>query len=378
MKKIIIISLFFFAFVSFGQRKMESIESSSLGKTRQISIITPPSYEYEKDKKYPVIYLLDGEYLMDPFNGTLQYGYYFDDLPEVIIVGIYQNINNERAIDSKTTEEGFPDEKSSKFYEFIATEVVPYIDKNYRTVSYKVIAGHDSTAGFLNFYLYKDIPIFDAYISLCPEFAFDMENRIADQLSVLKKPVSYFQATSNADENSIIENITLLDKNIQKNTNTNLSYKLLTLDGYSHYSIVPIAIPQALYHVFKGYQPLNKEEYKQLQNTTSGFVDFIIEKYNKINDLFGVNMKIRLTDLVAIQSLISKYGSNEELKSLSKIADKNYPKTTLSYYIESVAYEKEGDINKAIKALEKGYVAKDIGMFTKSFMLERLENLKRK
>ena len=29
---------------------------------------------------------------MDPFNGALQYGYYFDDLPEVIIVGIHQAI----------------------------------------------------------------------------------------------------------------------------------------------------------------------------------------------------------------------------------------------------------------------------------------------
>ena len=31
-----------------------------------------------------------------------------------------------------------------------------------------MIAGHDTTAGFLNFYLYKDTQFFNAYISLAP------------------------------------------------------------------------------------------------------------------------------------------------------------------------------------------------------------------
>ena len=369
----------FFTFFSFGQRKTESFESSRLGKTRQISIITPPSYDYEKDKKYPVIYLLDGEYLMDPFNGALQYGYYFDDLPEVIIVGIYQNKNNDRAIDSETTEDGFPDEKSSRFYEFVASEVIPYIDKNYRTVSYKVIAGHDITAGFLNFFLYKDFPVFDAYISLCPELAYEMEHRIGDRLKMMPKPISYFHAISSADEASLYERAVLLDENAKTALNTNLSYKFLNLPGYSHYSLVPIAIPQALYHVFKGYQPINKDEYvADLKGLNSGYVDYLTAKYKKINDLFGVDMKIRLIDFLAIQTAIYNNGTADELKQLEKIASKEYPKTTLVYFIESAYFEKMNDFTSAIKAVEKGYTAKEIGPISKSVLLEKLESLKRK
>jgi predicted alpha/beta superfamily hydrolase len=378
MKNIYIVVLFLLSFISIAQKKTETIDSNRLGKSRQISIILPPSYGFEKDKKYPVIYLLDGEYLMDPFNGSLQYGYYFDDLPEVILVGIHQAKNNDRIIDSKGDEEGLPTEKSGNFYEFIATEVIPFINNNYRTVPYKVIAGHDVTAGFLNFFLYKDNPIFDGYISFCPDLAYNMENRIEDRLKMSTKPISYFQVSSPTDEKSIYERVKLLDENLKTVINKNVSYKYLQLDGYSHYSMVPVAIPQALYHVFKGYQPINKEEYKELQNQTSGFVDYVTEKYKNINTIYGLDMKVRLIDFIAIQNLITKNGSSEELKNLEKIASKEYPKTMLASFIESSYYEKDRNYDKAIKAVEKGYSSREIGMFTKSFMLEKLEDLKRK
>ena len=120
-------------------------------------------------------------------------------------------------------------------------------------------------------------------------------------------------------------------KTVKTVLNKNVSYKYLQLDGYSHYSMVPVAIPQALYHVFKGYQPINKEEYKELQNLNGGFVDYLTEKYKNINTLYGVDMKIRLIDFLAIQKLITKNGSSEELKNLEKIASKEYPKTMLVY-----------------------------------------------
>ena len=379
MKKIYALLLLSISIIGYSQKKIETIDSDKLGKSRQISIITPPSYEYESNRKYPVIYILDGEYLMDPFNGTLQYGYYFDDLPEVILIGIHQGKNNDRIIDSKDDEDGLPTEKSAGFYEFLATELIPFVNKNYRTIEYKVIAGHDVTAGFLNFFLYKDNPIFDAYISLCPDLAYEMENRLQQRLEIMKKPISYFQATSPADETSIYQRVNLLDENLKKVQNPNISYKLLNLEGYSHYSMVPIAVPQALYHIFKGYQPINRDEYKKdLENLSSGFVDYLNEKYKKMNALYGVEKKIRLIDFIAVQNVILKKGTSEELKDLAKLADKNYPKTTLPYYIESTAYEKNGDYNSAIKAVERGYASKEIGLLTKSFMLERMEELKNK
>ena len=54
----------------FAQRTEESIKTKKIG-TRTFTVITPPSYETNPEKKYPTLVLLDGEYLLDPFDGVL-------------------------------------------------------------------------------------------------------------------------------------------------------------------------------------------------------------------------------------------------------------------------------------------------------------------
>jgi hypothetical protein len=69
--------------------------------------------------------------LFNPFYGALSYGAYWDDLPEMIIVGISQNKNNERIEDSTYDEaDNVPTEKGAKFFEFIGAELLPYLEKN--------------------------------------------------------------------------------------------------------------------------------------------------------------------------------------------------------------------------------------------------------
>ena len=62
-----------------------------MNENREITIGLPASYLTNPTKKYPLLIVLDGDYLFDPFQGALNYGAYWDDLPEVIIVGINQN-----------------------------------------------------------------------------------------------------------------------------------------------------------------------------------------------------------------------------------------------------------------------------------------------
>ena len=56
----------------FSQKVEDKIQSKKLNEERNFSVILPASYENSPEKKYPILVLLDGEYLADPFSGMLR------------------------------------------------------------------------------------------------------------------------------------------------------------------------------------------------------------------------------------------------------------------------------------------------------------------
>ena len=375
--KFLIISLFALS-TTFAQRIPESIESKKIG-TRTFTVITPPSYESSPEKKYPTFIVFDGEYLLDPFDGILKYGSYWDDLPEMILIGINQNYGEKRFADCEFDEAGFPSGSGADFFEFIGQELYPYIDKKYRTLPFRMIAGHDTTAGFLNFYLYKDNPIFNAYILLAPEMAPEMEKRVAERLAKMTKPVFYYQATGEGDLKEINEKAAELDANIKAIPNATFKYQNDTFKGASHYSLVAKAIPNAIYFIFYGYQPISMVEFQdKILKLDSGYTDYLIAKYEELEKKFGFKIKPRLSDFKAIEAAILKNKAYNELMPLSDYANKHYPKTTLGTYHEALYFEKTGNYKKAIKSYQKAFTQESIREITKDFMMNRAEALKGK
>lgn len=362
----------------FAQKKSEEFVSSKLKETRTITIITPASYETSK-KNYPLVLLMDGEYLTPPFGGMFSYANYWDDLPEVVLVSIDQNNNGERRQDCKSGEDtGLPEEKGEKFFEFIGMELVPYIEKKYRIAPFKVIAGHDVTAGFLNFFLYKENPMFNAYIAFSPQLPANMEKLLPQRLEEAKKPLFYYLATADGDVGRLKKRIDTLDANIKPIKNTNLRYRFDTFDDASHYSLVARGVPTAMYHIFSSYQPISSAEYQnKLVTLQSGYVKYLEDKYDVIEKDFGIKMPVRIGDFKAVESAILKNGAYDELQDLASLAKKNYPKAIIGEYYTALYQEMKGDIKRAIKTCLNSYTYNEIGDYTKDMMLRKSEELSR-
>ena len=378
MKKTFLFLLTFCSFSAFSQKIMDTIFSQKLNEEREITIGLPDSYDKNSNRKYPLLILLDGDFLFDPFQGALSYGNYWDDLPEVIIVGISQNKNNERetdcAIDSET---GLPEGKGEKFYEFIGLELVPYIQKQYKISPFKMIAGMDTTAGFLNFFLYKDQPLFNAYISMSPELPVGMEEQIPDRLTNIQEPIFYYHSTSDGDVKKMRERINTLDELAKKVTNTTLNYQFDDFKGSSHYSLVLHSIPSALYQIFSAYQPISTTEFlEKISILPSGYVDYLIKKYEIVEKTLGMKLQIRYNDFKAIEAAILKNKAYNEFDQLAQLADKNYPKSMLSSYHMAMYYEKTGDFKRATKTYQNAFQMEEIGDLTKDMMLNKADELR--
>jgi predicted alpha/beta superfamily hydrolase len=378
MKKIILFLFFICSNAIFSQKVTDTISSKRLNEDREITIGLPPSYDKHPNQKYPVLVLLDGDFLFDAFQGALSYSNYWDDLPEVIIVGISQNKNNERETDCAVDQEnGLPTEKGEAFFEFIGLELLPYIEKKYRTAPFKMIAGLDITAGFLNCYLYKDIPLFDAYISMSPELPKGMEEQLPDRLAAIQKPIFYYHSSGDGDMKKMRKRILALDEVAKKINKPSLNYRFDDFKGASHYSLVLNSIPSALYQIFSVYQPISTTEFNEkIAVLTSGYVDYLIQKYDVIEKSFALKLPIRLNDFKAIEAAILKNKAYPEFEKLAQLAKKSFPKSMLADYQMGQMYEKKGETAKAVKSYMMAYQREEIGDLTKDMMIERADELK--
>ena len=366
------------SFSGFGQKLKDSILSKKLDAYRHLTISLPPSYDREIKKVYPLLFLLDGDYLFDPFQGAISYGNYWDDLPEVIIVGLAQNKENERDSDCTFDEStGLPEGKGESFFEFIGGELMPFLENKYRISPFKIIAGHDVTAGYMNLFLYKDNPLFNAYISLSPELATEMEVRVAERLGTFKQNMFYYQSSADGDIKKIRTKIATLDENIKAANNPNLNYKYDDFKGASHYSLVLYSIPSALYQFFAAYQPISTSEFQEkIVKLESGYVDYLKNKYEILEKALGIKMQIRLNDFKAIEAAILKNKAYNEFELLAQLSKKMYPKSMLGDYHMAMYYENTGDIKNAVRHYQNGFQMQEIGDLTKDMMLGKADELR--
>lgn len=364
---------------TFAQVKVINFNSDKLQEKRELYISLPSSYEKNPTKRYPLLLVLDADYLLNPFIETLKYGAYWDDLPEVIIIGISQNKNDQRTLDCGLDEvTGLPDGKSVDFFDFIALELMPFVQKDYRTTDFKIIAGHDITAAFSNFFLYKDNPLFNAFINISPELPVNMENELPDFLSASKFPLFYYLSTANGDELKMRERIKTLDSKIQTIQNPNLNYKFEHFKEASHFSIVLHSVPTAMYQIFASAKPISTEEFNtSIVTLKSGYVEYLTKKYDIIENSFGIKNPIRINDFKAIEAAILKNKDYNELDALAILADKHYPKSMLSDYLLAIMFEYKGDNQRAVRYYMSGFNKEEIAELTKDMMFAKAEELKK-
>jgi predicted alpha/beta superfamily hydrolase len=377
MKKSIILTLtLLLSNIIYSQVIVQEIESAKLGETRTIKIQLPKSYETNTDQTYPLYIVLDGDYLFDLVNGNVNYYSYWEDIPEAIIVGVDQE--NTREYDIMYSEENFlPIDSSANFFEFIGLELVPFIEQNYRTANFRIAVGHGKTANFINYYLFKNDPLFQAYICISPDLAPEMEQNITERLLQFEDKYFYYLATASNDLKKIRKGVEVLNINLSSINNESLDYTFNDFDGPTHYSVAAHAIPKALENIFYSFQPISKQEYKdKILVLDYSPVDYLKEKYQMVNDLFGIDKKILINDFRAISSAIEKNQLYENFQDLSKLASRDYPDKLLGTYYLARYYEEMGDPKKAYKTYKSGYVLDEVAGITKDFMLEKADELK--
>jgi len=122
-----------------GELVAETFESRSLGGTRRVWFYLPPGYEAAKDTLFPVVYVLDGSNYVEKM-----------DVPKVLDHLIAnKSIPPVIAVFSEPADRQEEYSRNPKWRAFIANELVPAVDKRFRTFptpDHRIILGSSLAA----------------------------------------------------------------------------------------------------------------------------------------------------------------------------------------------------------------------------------------
>ncbi|MCY2686297.1 alpha/beta hydrolase [Salinimicrobium sp. TH3] len=376
MKKLYLFTLFFLAVqLTFSQTIYKTINSSKLRQQRELKIQLPRNYDQNTGKKYPVIIVLDGDYLFEPMAGNVDYYSYWDEIPESIVVGVNQvrSRNDDCLYNPKTF---LPEKEGAQFFEFLGMELLPFIDNTYRTSKFVAIAGHDYTSNFINYYLFKPDPLFHAYINLSPDLAPEMSNRLVEALSTAEAPKWFYLATGSNDVPDLKKNIRALDQQLSLIENQDVHYQFDDFDAATHYTLVGNALPRALEHIFSSYKPISLKEYDELVIMEKSAFNYLVEKYEVINNNFGIEKPVRINDFLAVGKALEYREKWDDLERLGDLAQKQYPHMALGDYYLARSYEANGRPKKAMKTYQSAYGKEEVAFVTIDFMLKKADLIK--
>jgi hypothetical protein len=190
------------------------IQSKSLNQEREILIYTPKDYDWRVNEYFNVIYVFDTQE-REFFDYTSSIVSFLTDASKsFIIVGITSPYNEK--LDYSRRNDFLPNIESEEykkqtgnyygnadnFLNYVETEVVTYINSNYRTLNQNIAVGHSLGASFILYSLLKKPNLFQNYIAISPNIAYD-ENKLSKELTIFdysKFKNSTFIYLSNANE----------------------------------------------------------------------------------------------------------------------------------------------------------------------------------
>lgn len=162
------------------------LASRALGAERVINVWTPPSYA-EGDRRYPVVYLIDGGLGQDfhHISGLAQLGALGWLTQDLILVGI-ETVDRRRELafpverDSALRRQYPTAGQSAAFRRHVVDEVKPFIAARYRTAPEAALLGESLAGLFIVETFLKEPASFATYIAIDPSLWWD-DGRLAEE-----------------------------------------------------------------------------------------------------------------------------------------------------------------------------------------------------
>ncbi|MDB5278577.1 MAG: hypothetical protein JWR61_3532 [Ferruginibacter sp.] len=373
-------ALLLFSFCAIAQEKHQfitgfekSLRSTILGEQRKAWIHIPTSNggtENTGKGRYPVIYLLDGD---ANFNDVVSMTEFMSNAglcPPMIVVGILHPARMKDLTFGTDTETPGVNGNGENFMLYVEKELMPYIDSNYPTASYKIFIGHSVGGLTVVNTLVRQPNLFNAYISLDAALWWNDQQIVKDAKTILAntnyKGKTLFMAMANRMERGmdttqvqqdttegtelIRSNLEFI-KDISKNKTNQLRFKHAFYENDDHSSVRLIGEYDAVRFIFDYYKL--KIYNSELENPNFKLDSLFATHYNNVSKQIGYLVKPDESQVNGLAYYMLRQKQFNKAEALFKLNVSNYPTTANCYDGLGDFYLAKGDTIKAIENFKK-------------------------
>ena len=130
-----------------------TMSSAVLGEDREFRLMLPASYE-SSTARYPVVYVLDGDAYFLAATSAVGAVAGLGNMPEAIVVAVTSPDRRSDMTPPEVSVRGVDHRGGDQFLAYLADELIPTIDQQYRTLPLRILIGHSHGALFNAYALY--------------------------------------------------------------------------------------------------------------------------------------------------------------------------------------------------------------------------------
>lgn len=359
----------------------DSIYSEVLNEYRTIYVQFPADYNPEKDKKYPVAYILDGEIFLPTLSDVQNY-YSGGFFPEMLLVGVSNSKNRTRdlTISEITEKYGIPFNEETggaeNFLSFIEKELIPYIESDFPVTNYRTLIGH-SYGGLFSIYTFLNKPdLFANYLAIDPSLDWNGQEILTKAESKLSTDFysgkSLFVSLSGQlhmqNSKITLDNVMQDESDFTLFARSNISFRdIVERSGQKaldfswkyypndlHGTVTFPSLMDGMVALFRWYQMENTDKINSFDTPKNELYEIVKYRERKLMKHFGYWEAPYPEELLNMSGYMNMdMNQPDKAKMYFELAIEYYPHSANAYDSIAEYYEAQGDIDTAIKYLRK-------------------------
>ncbi|SFC31551.1 alpha/beta hydrolase [Pseudoalteromonas denitrificans] len=331
----------------------ETLYSKVLNEQRTILVHLPDEYDATQNNRYPVLYTLDGAHHFSHMVGTIQRLENEMIVPHIVVAIVTENGKQRFRDFTPSKPKNYKGKnilgEADNFMHFLSSELIPYIDKKYKTQAVRTLAGHSAGGLFSVHTLFLAPDLFQHYIIMSPAVRYNkmaLINKIARSLNV-RTQLKVFLFMTMANEPGFELSINRLVQVLKKQSPKSLEWQFHEYENESHMSNPSKTFHNAMIEIgkYRGWS-VSPELAQQTSKKIKAHFQRLSEKFNQ-------DIKLAEDVITNIGFAAKDQGRLNQAIDLFKLGIFWYPSSSILHDLLASTFVANNELNEALVMQQK-------------------------